>query len=53
MFLTGVAVTAAELPTAQPAEVGLSAERLARLDAATQAEVDVGRKAGIVQAIVD
>jgi CubicO group peptidase (beta-lactamase class C family) len=39
---------AAELPTARPADVGLSAERLARLDAAMQAEVDAGRKAGIV-----
>jgi CubicO group peptidase (beta-lactamase class C family) len=42
------AVAAAELPTARPADVGLSAERLARLDAAMQAEVDAGRKAGIV-----
>jgi CubicO group peptidase (beta-lactamase class C family) len=39
---------AAELPTARPADVGLSAERLERLDAAMQAEVDEGRKAGIV-----
>jgi CubicO group peptidase (beta-lactamase class C family) len=39
---------AGELPTAPPAEVGLSAERLARLDAAMQEEVDSGRKAGIV-----
>ena len=42
---------AAELPTARPADVGLSAERLARLDAAMQAEVDAGRKAGIVALI--
>jgi CubicO group peptidase (beta-lactamase class C family) len=39
---------AAELPTARPADVGLSAERLARLDVAMQAEIDAGRKAGIV-----
>jgi CubicO group peptidase (beta-lactamase class C family) len=42
---------AAELPTARPADVGLSAERLARLDAVMQAEVDAGRKAGIVTLI--
>ena len=39
------------LPAARPADVGLSAERLARLDAAMQAEVDAGRKAGIVTLI--
>ena len=47
----GRLVSAAELPTARPADVGLSAERLARLDAAMQAEVDAGRKAGIVALI--
>jgi CubicO group peptidase (beta-lactamase class C family) len=47
----GVTAGAAELPTARPADVGLSAERLARLDAAMQAEVDAGRKAGIVTLI--
>jgi CubicO group peptidase (beta-lactamase class C family) len=46
-----VGAGAAELPTARPADVGLSAERLARLDAAMQAEVDAGRKAGIVTLI--
>ena len=45
------AAEAAELPTVRPADVGLSAERLARLDAAMQAEVDAGRKAGIVTLI--
>ncbi len=44
----GGAVLAAELPSAKPAEVGLSAERLARLETAIQAEVDSGRKVGIV-----
>ena len=39
------------LPTARPADVGPSAERLARLDAAMQAEIDAGRKAGIVALI--
>ena len=43
--------SAGELPTARPADVGMSAERLARLDAAMQAEVDAGRKAGIVALI--
>jgi hypothetical protein len=42
---------AAELPTGKPADLGMSAERLARLDAAMQAEVDAGRKAGIVTLI--
>jgi CubicO group peptidase (beta-lactamase class C family) len=53
IFLAGAFVSggAAELPTARPADVGLSAERLARLDAAMQAEVDAGRKAGIVTLI--
>ena len=49
LFVAGA--DAAELPTARPANVGLSAERLARLDAAMQAEVDAGRKAGIVTLI--
>jgi len=39
---------ASGLPTASPEEVGLSADRLARLERAMQAEVDAGRKAGIV-----
>jgi len=41
-------VQAGDLPVAKPGGVGLSAERLARLDAAMQAEVDAGRKAGMV-----
>jgi CubicO group peptidase (beta-lactamase class C family) len=49
--LAAAAASASELPTARPAEVGLSAERLERLDAAMQAEVDAGRKAGIVTLI--
>src|SRR5262245_37512630 len=53
VLLAGVigAAGAQQLPTARPSEVGLSAERLARLDAAMQAEVDSGRKAGIVTLI--
>jgi len=47
----GAAAGADELPTARPADVGLSAERLERLDAAMQAEVDAGRKSGIVALI--
>jgi CubicO group peptidase (beta-lactamase class C family) len=49
LLLTSVgSVDAAQLQSSRPADVGLSAERLARLDAAMQAEVDAGRKAGIV-----
>lgn len=44
-------VTAQELPVATPASVGMSAERLARLDAAMEAEIQAGRKAGIVMLI--
>ena len=53
ILLAGVLAAARgdELPMARPADVGLSAERLARLDAAMQAEVDAGRKAGIVALI--
>ncbi len=39
---------AVDLPAVDPAEVGLSAERLARLDAGMQALVDDGRLAGVV-----
>jgi CubicO group peptidase (beta-lactamase class C family) len=42
------AALGAELPAAKPAEVGLSADRLARLEAGMQAEIDAGRKVGIV-----
>jgi len=42
------AALGAELPTAKPAEAGLSADRLARLEAGMQAEIDAGRKVGIV-----
>jgi CubicO group peptidase (beta-lactamase class C family) len=52
LALCTASLTAAdELPSANPADVGLSAERLARLDAAMQDEVDAGRKAGIVTLI--
>ncbi len=46
-----VVVTSAQgaaLVSARPESVGLSTERLARLEAAMQAEVDEGRKVGIV-----
>ncbi len=39
---------ARDLETVDPAEVGLSAERLARLDAGMQAMVDDGKLAGVV-----
>ena len=41
-------VQAGDLPAAKPEDAGLSAERLVRLDAAMQAEVDARRKAGMV-----
>ncbi len=46
----GSAAPAAEpvLPTVAPGSVGLSAERLARIDAALDAEIAAGRKAGAV-----
>jgi CubicO group peptidase (beta-lactamase class C family) len=47
----GAPAGAAELATARPEAVGLSTERLARLDAGMQAEIDAGRKAGIVTLI--
>jgi CubicO group peptidase (beta-lactamase class C family) len=50
--LLAARVASAELAVTRPENVGLSAERLARLDAAMQAEVDGGRKAGIVTMIV-
>lgn len=48
LMLTINFVQARGLPTASPASVGLSAGRLAKLGDAMQAEVDAGRKAGIV-----
>ena len=39
---------AGELRVATPASVGMSAERLARIDAAMEKEIEAGRKAGIV-----
>ncbi len=44
----GGATAAAVLETVDPAEAGLSAERLERLDAGLQALVDDGRLAGVV-----
>jgi CubicO group peptidase (beta-lactamase class C family) len=49
--LIGVTVTAADLPTAPPESVGMSAPRLARLDAAIQADVNAGRVPGMVVAV--
>jgi hypothetical protein len=42
--------TAADLPTAAPESVGMSASRLARLDATLQADVAAGKLPGIVVA---
>ena len=46
-----ITVTAADLPTATPDSVGISAARLSRLDAALQAEIAAGKLPGIVVAI--
>ena len=45
---SGGALAEADLDTVDPAEVGLSAERLERLDAGLQGLVDDGRIAGVV-----
>jgi CubicO group peptidase (beta-lactamase class C family) len=44
-------IVAADLPTASPESVGMSASRLARLDAALQADVAAGKLPGIVVAV--
>jgi CubicO group peptidase (beta-lactamase class C family) len=49
--LVCVTVAAAELQTATPESVGMSAMRLARLDAALQAEIAAGKLPGIVVAV--
>jgi CubicO group peptidase (beta-lactamase class C family) len=49
--LVSITVTAADLPTATPESVGMSAARLARLDAALQAEITAGKLPGIVVAV--
>jgi CubicO group peptidase (beta-lactamase class C family) len=46
LCIATTAALASEMPMATPAEVGLSAERLARIDRAFQAAVDEGRVAG-------
>jgi CubicO group peptidase (beta-lactamase class C family) len=49
--LVSTTMTAADLPTAAPESVGMSASRLARLDAALQADVTAGKVPGIVVAV--
>lgn len=49
-LMTGAAL-AAELPGASPESVGMSSERLGRLDAVTHGWVDEGRIAGVVTLI--
>jgi CubicO group peptidase (beta-lactamase class C family) len=44
-------LTAADLPTASPESVGMSAARLSRLDAAVQADIAAGRLPGMVVAV--
>jgi CubicO group peptidase (beta-lactamase class C family) len=49
--LGSMTLTAADLPTATPESVGMSAPRLSRLDAAIQADVTAGRLPGMVVAV--
>ena len=48
LILMGTTSMARDLPGAKPANSGVSAERLARLDAAMQTEIDEHKKAGII-----
>ena len=47
-LLGSSAALAADLPSASPESVGMSNERLGRLDAVTHGWVDTGRIAGVV-----
>jgi CubicO group peptidase (beta-lactamase class C family) len=44
-------LAAADLPTATPESVGMSAARLSRLDAAVQSDITAGRLPGVVIAV--
>ena len=48
IFLAAVAVSAQELPSAKPESVGLSSERLERITAKVQQDIDQKRIAGVV-----
>jgi CubicO group peptidase (beta-lactamase class C family) len=52
LILASLSLWAAALPTARPADVGLSAERLNRLSRLLQARVDEGTAAGMVALII-
>jgi len=49
--LACVTITAADRPSATPESVGMSSTRLARLDAALQAEIAAGKLPGMVVAV--
>ncbi len=51
LFAVSTLALARDLPTARPESVGLSSERLARLDASIHAYVDAGRTPGVVTVI--
>ncbi len=51
-FVLSVLAVAQDLPTAKPESVGLSSERLARIDAAVQRSIDDKRVAGAVTLVV-
>ena len=48
---SAIAVCGAELPTAEPESVGMSTERLLRIDAAMQRHIDAGNIQGAVTAV--
>ena len=48
---SAIAVCGAELPTAEPESVGMSSERLLRIDAAMQRHIDAGNIQGAVTAV--
>src|SRR5579864_5595873 len=52
IFILSVFAVAQDLPTAKPESVGLSSERLARIDAAVQRSIDDKRIAGAVTLVV-
>ena len=50
-FLSSHPIFAAEIPQGDPAELGFSAERLAKIQPAMQALVDSGKFAGVLTLI--
>src|SRR5262245_19850050 len=51
LVVGSIGITSKELPLSRPEEVGLSSERLARMDKAIHEYVDAGRTPGVVTLI--